>query len=120
MDGFIVIDKIFSTVENIALEFETDIKMKEDLDGEKYFSYGALLFAKPIESIAQKGKIYATGFEDWMYVPKERNHYSFISNNHATFINGKLIVDLKNDSNHQIEKITLIPFGKTILRQVSF
>lgn len=119
-DGFIVIDKIFSMEENIALEFETDIKVKEDLNGEKYFSYGALVFAKSIEAIEQKGKIYATGFEDWMYAPKQRNHYSFVSNDHATFINGKMIVELKNDSTHQIEKTILVPFAQTILRQVSF
>ena len=36
------------------------------------------------------------------------------------FDNGKIEIKAKNKSNNQIETIQLVPFGKTILRQVSF
>jgi 5-methylcytosine-specific restriction enzyme subunit McrC len=43
-----------------------------------------------------------------------------INVNEATFSNGQIKIKAKNKKTNQLENITLIPFGKTILRQVSF
>jgi hypothetical protein len=88
----------------IEIEFKTKVQIKEDLNKEKYFSYGALFYAKPIDAIEQK----------------DNNRFQFILNNQATFSDGKITINAKNKTTNQIESITLIPFGKTILRQVRF
>jgi hypothetical protein len=43
-----------------------------------------------------------------------------VQENQATFKNGQITIKAKNKTTQEIEIITLIPFGKTILRQVSF
>jgi hypothetical protein len=55
-----------------------------------------------------------------MYQPKELTRYQFVQDNQALFDKGKINIKALNKSNNQIENIQLIPFGKTILRQVSF
>ncbi len=55
-----------------------------------------------------------------MYAPKEKVHYGFIDDHQARFINGKILLQLRNETTNKIEKTELVPFGKTILRQVSF
>jgi hypothetical protein len=94
--------------------------IKEDVNNEKYFSYGPLFYAKPIEAIELRGRTYFTNFHDLTYKPKDKYHYQFIEDNQATFKNGQILMKAKNKTTQNIENITLIPFGKTILRQVSF
>ena len=72
------------------------------------------------ESIEQKGKSYLNHFNDLFYISKDKSSYEFIINNQARFDNGKIEIKALKKSNNQIETISLIPFGKTILRQVSF
>ncbi len=119
-NDFIVFDRHFKKDDKIILSFKTDVLIKEDLNKEKYFSYGALIYAKPIESIEQKGKTYLENFDDLMYQPKDSSRYEFIQNHQAIFDGTEMIIKAKNKSTGQIENIKLIPFGKTILRQVSF
>lgn len=117
---FLVIDRKFAKVDEIKIEFKTKVQIKEDLNKEKYFSYGALFYAKAIEANEVKGKSYFTNFNDLMYIPKDNLRYQFIEENKADYNNGQISIYLKNKSTNQIENITLIPFGRTILRQVSF
>lgn len=119
-NDFLVFDRKFDRQDAIALEYKTNVVIKEDTNNEKYFSYGALLYAKPIESIAEKGKSYAPNFDDVLYKPKNNVRYEFVKDNKATFQDGQISVFLKNKATQQIEPTILIPFGKTILRQVSF
>ncbi len=119
-DEYIVIERYFLKEDKIELEFTADVLVKEDLNHEKYFTYGALIFAWPIASDEQKGREYAPGFDDLMYAPKVATRYGFIKQHQAKFKDGKIIVNLKNLATQKIEKVELIPFGKTILRQVSF
>ena len=79
-----------------------------------------MFYAKPIEAIEQRGKSYFTHFDDLTYKPIDTNRFEFIEDNQASFKNGQMILKAKNKTTNQIENIRLIPFGKTILRQVSF
>ncbi|WP_298393642.1 beta-L-arabinofuranosidase domain-containing protein [Flavobacterium sp.] len=119
-NDFLVFDRPFAKQDIIEINFSTKIQIKEDANKEKYFSYGALFYAKPINAIELKGKTYFTNFDDLFYQPKDSNRFQFIDENQATFNNGKIIIKAKNKTTNQIENITLIPFGTTILRQVSF
>ena len=51
---------------DIEIEFKTEFQIKEDLNKEKYFSYGALFYAKTIDAIELKEKSYFTNFDDLM------------------------------------------------------
>ena len=119
-NGFIVISRKFNSSDTIDLAFSTKIIIKTDENNEKYFSYGALVFAKWIDASEKIGRIYKSGFEDIMYTPLNKNRYTFVVENNAVYENGKISAELKNSKTNNIEKIELIPFGKTILRQVSF
>jgi DUF1680 family protein len=119
-NGMLVFDRKFGKEDQIQIEYITNIKIKEDINKGKYFSYGALFYARPIESIEQKGKTYFANFSDVTYKPIDRNRFQFIEDHQASFSNGQLKIKAKNTTTHQIENITLIPFGKTILRQLSF
>jgi DUF1680 family protein len=119
-NDLIVIDRKIGQQDSIVMEFSAEVQIKEDINKEKYFSYGALFYAKPIEAIEQRGKSYFTNFNDLTYKPIDSNRFQFIEDNEATFSNGQIKIKAKNKTTHQIENITLIPFGKTILRQVSF
>jgi hypothetical protein len=119
-NDFLVFDRKIGTEDKIQIEFITEIQIKEDGNNDKYFSYGPLFYAKSFESIEQKGKSYLNQFDDLFYISKDKSSYQFIIDNQAKFDNGKIEIKALNKSNNQIELINLIPFGKTILRQVSF
>ncbi len=119
-NGFIVLDRKFAKEDQVTIEFKASIIVKEDANNEKYFTYGAQVFAKPIAAIEHKGKIYKGDFYDVTYSPIENTKYQFIENNNAKFENDKINVTLKNTTTNQLENVVLVPFGQTVLRQVSF
>ena len=119
-DDFIVINRKFKSSDTITLEFSTKIIIKTDENKENYFTYGALVYAKPIEATEEIGRVYKPGFEDIMYKPLNSNRYEFIKDSDAFFKNGKITSKLKNSDTNKIEEIELLPIGRTILRQVSF
>ena len=119
-NGFIIFDRSFSRNEQVELEFLTHVRVLEDFNNEKYFAYGALVYAKSIAANVQSGRVYATGFEDLMYSPKETARFEFSKNHDAQFQNGKIQVTLKNKETQKSERIELVPLAKTILRQASF
>lgn len=119
-NDLIVIDRKLGKEDAIQIEFTTEIQIIEDTNKEKYFRFGALLYAKPIAAIEQKGKSYFPNFDDFTYKPMETTRYQFTPNHQARFKDGKIEINALNKGTNQEESITLIPFGKTILRQVSF
>ena len=119
-DDYIIIERTFNKIENIKLEFKTEVIVLTDRKGEHFFSYGSQFYAKEISSLQIKGKEYARGFEDLNYEPLDKTRFKFIENHRATFNNNNIKADLKNIVTNKTETVTLIPFGKTILRQVSF
>jgi uncharacterized protein len=119
-EGYLVFDRKFLQNDQIELEFKADVQVKEDLNHEIYFSYGALIYAKPIKAIEHTGKVYAPGFVDLTYSPIDSGRYEFITNHRTSFHNGKISIYLRNKTTKKTEKVELIPLGKTVLRQVSF
>lgn len=119
-DGFLVINRTFQTTDRIEIEFDAEIEILEDRNGEMAFSHGALLYAFPIASSEYKGKKYAGGFEDIYYKPLDNKTFRFNAGCTPVFQDGVIRVSLKNSASGQIEQVDLIPFAKTILRQVSF
>lgn len=120
-DGeFLVFDRIFSGNETINIDFETDVRVIRSDKDERYFAYGALIFAYPIAAKEIEGRKYAEGFTDLMYKPMDDRKYVFLDNNNAKYKNGEINVDLKNKKTGKTENVRLVPFSKTILRQASF
>lgn len=119
-DDFIIIERTFKKTEIINLEFKTEVSIITNSNGEHFFSYGSQFYANIISSIQIKGKKYAKGFEDLNYEPLDNSRFQFIENQKATFENNSIKVTLKNLNSNKTQMVTLRPFGKTILRQVSF
>lgn len=119
-DDFIIMERTFNTNDNIKLEFITEVKVITDSKGEHYFSYGSQFYAKAISALQIKGKEYAKGFDDLNYDPLDKTRFKFIENYKASFQNNSINVTLKNLNSYKTQVVTLTPFGKTILRQVSF
>lgn len=119
-DDFIIIERTFKKTEIINLEFKTEVSIITNSNGEHFFSYGSQFYANIISSIQIKGKKYAKGFEDLNYEPLDNSRFQFIENQKATFEDNSIKVTLKNLNSNKTQIVTLRPFGKTILRQVSF
>lgn len=118
--GFIVISKTFARLETLEIEFSPEVEIIKDQNGEKAFSYGALLYALPIESIEEKGKNYADGLYDTYYKPIDQPNFQFDPKCKPVYQKDSIRVTMKNTRTSKIEQVVLIPFAKTILRQVSF
>ncbi len=119
-NDFIIIQRNFKQNDEVIIKFETEVKINTDKNNQNYFSYGALVYALPIESNEIKGKIYKEGFEDYNYIAISNHTYCFLENQKVSFRNGKIQTTLYNKNTQKKEKIALIPLGKTILRQVTF
>jgi DUF1680 family protein len=119
-NGFLLLERKFNKEDQVIIEFKAAIIVKEDANHEKYFTFGAQVFAKSIAATEQKGKIYKGDFYDLTYSPKENTKYKFIENNNAKFENNTINLTLKNTTTNQLENVVLVPFGQTVLRQVSF
>lgn len=119
-NGFVVVNRNFAVSDMVELEFLTKVIVRENQNHEHYFSYGALVFAKPSGAAEIKGREYATDFYDYTYAATDTVRYAFLSNHEATYINGAIEVTLKNTLTQKPERVLLVPVGKTVLRQVSF
>jgi len=104
----------------IEFEFSAAVQIQEDANKEKYFSYGPLFYAKPIDAFEYKGKSYGPNFDDVFYKPINSMRYRFMQDHQASFSNNQIKIKALNTSTNEPEVLTLVPFGKTILRQVSF
>jgi DUF1680 family protein len=119
-NGYIVIEKIFSRNEKILLNFEAEIEIHQDKNSDTYFTCGALLYAYPIPYTESKGRIYSPTLSDYYYKAKTEKELRLIENQKPQKGNGKILIQMLNKTTNLKENIELIPFGKTILRQVTF
>lgn len=119
-DNYIVIAREFSANDEVKITFETEVEVKTDRSGQRYFSYGTLLYAKPIEAKEIAGRLYANRFSDFTYQPVSLSKFSYKDGVKTRFVKGKIITKLFNPKTNKSEKVELVPFGKTILRQTTF
>lgn len=119
-DGYLSIERKFRKQDEIALRYKTEVKVLTDKQGERYFTYGALVFAKPIDAEEIRGKAYSNGFEDLYYKPGKYSKYLYCSEHEAAYANGRITAWLINENSGKKEKVELMPIGKTILRQTAF
>lgn len=119
-DGFLVIEREFSANDVVKVTFVAEVKVNTDNNGLHYFSYGALLFALPIDAKEIPGKVYAGNFMDYTYEPLSAERFTFINDAAIKYEEGKILTQLINQKTGQPESVKLIPIGKTVLRQVTF
>lgn len=119
-NDFIVIEREFSNNDVVNISFETDFQIKTDNKDSRYFTYGALLYALPIKAKEIIGKSYANKLTDFTYQPISLTKYSYKKSKITKYSKGKIITELMNQDSKKLEKVTLIPIGKTILRQTTF
>ncbi|MCB0570925.1 MAG: glycoside hydrolase family 127 protein [Phaeodactylibacter sp.] len=119
-DGFLVFERRFDQHDRITLSYQAEVSIKTALNGEHYFSYGALIFARPIDAKEHFGRAYTEKFKDVYYEPLEKEVYLFTTDHGVTYVNGVLELRLINARTQEKEPLRLIPLGKTILRQAAF
>ena len=119
-NGYIVIERTFSPNDMVKLDFETDILVHADEAGAHSLTYGALLYALPIDAEEKAGKSYGNGFMDYTYRPVSNDRYQYKKGMKATYNDGKIKTKFIHQSTQKLEKVELIPIGMTILRQVTF
>ncbi|HLP94897.1 MAG TPA: beta-L-arabinofuranosidase domain-containing protein [Saprospiraceae bacterium] len=119
-NDFIIIKRRFLQNDSVNLSFDTDIQIRTDNHGAHYFTYGALIYALPIRAKEIAGKTYTSNFTDFTYEPLSRVRYSFKKGEKAQYKKGKIQTRLINQKTGKLEKIVLLPMGKTILRQTTF
>ena len=118
--GYIVIDKTFDRNEKILLKFTANIEIHQDRNSDVYFTNGGLLYAYPIPFNELKGRIYSPTLCDYFYIAKAKKDFTMIKDQKPSFKNGKIQIQMLDKTSNNKENIELIPFGKTILRQVTF
>ncbi len=119
-NDFIVIERDFSTNDIVHVSFDVEVQIKTNNNGSHYFIHGALLYAIPINANEIVGKNYRNNFNDFTYEPTSNIKYLFKNDIKTKYQNGKIHARLINQNTNKLEKVELIPIGKTILRQVTF
>ncbi len=119
-ENYIVIEREFQTIDAVHLQFDTKVRIISDINGEKYFAYGAQVFARPIIAREIIGRKYLEGFEDIYYEPLDNTEYAYVKTHRAHYENGKITAFLNNLTNGNTEQVELVPLCQTILRQAAF
>lgn len=120
--GFIIIERKWTGTQMVRIEFMPEVVIHEDINTEKYFTYGALVLALPVESIAEKTKTFPIpGFYNWQYSPDNLVVYEYASEPVIADPKGLVFkTSLTNPVTKRKETVELVPMGGTILRQVTF
>ena len=119
-DDYIVISRVFYGTSKINITFSADVIVMEDSQKEFYFTYGPLIYALPFTGKESTGKKYAAGFTDYYYTSDKNIIYKYIPGSAPVYKNGTIQVNLQNPETGLSELVTLLPIGKTILRQAAF
>ncbi|HET9054490.1 MAG TPA: hypothetical protein VFM90_09965, partial [Cyclobacteriaceae bacterium] len=121
-DDFIVISQTWSGTQTVNIEFIAEVTVRQDINNENYFTYGALVLALPVEGVAEKTKTFSIpGFYNLEYTPKNLVVYEY-ANEPVSLDKNTLRFQtlLFNPVTKQKERVELVPMGQTILRQVTF
>lgn len=121
-DGFIVIRKNWEGTQTVKLSFVADVVTREDLNREKYFTYGALVLASPLAGKEEKTKSFPIpGFYNLTYAPENLKVYHYTGDPVVAQPQAlRFKTSLYNAESHKKEPVELVPMGETILRQVTF
>ncbi len=121
--GFIIIHRRWKGEQSVNIQFFPEVQVLQDINGEYYFTYGALVLARPIQSIGKQTKTYPLkGFRDMTYRPVTMNVLEFADEKVKQTKPGRLEFStaLYNPVSRKNEAVILIPIGQTILRQLTF
>jgi DUF1680 family protein len=118
-NNYIVINKKWSGKSSFSVEWKAAIE-KHEVNGETYFTYGALVLSSPIEAVETPKRVYYTNFQDFEYEPKNLIVYQYSAGEIPVKDGNDFKVNLYNPLSQKMEQKTLIPMGKTILRQITF
>ncbi|MGQ2982394.1 beta-L-arabinofuranosidase domain-containing protein [Flavobacterium sp.] len=121
-DGFIIITKNWKAKDAVTIEFIPEVIAHRDINGEHYFTYGALVLAHAITGKEAKTKFFPLpGYVDLKYTPEDLVVYQFAGEKVKQ--KGKNLIfetRLYNPKTGKNETVTLVPMDRTILRQVTF
>lgn len=121
-DGFIIISKNWKGKQVVTVEFDPEVEVRQDINGEYYFTYGALVLANPINAKGTEVKFYPLkGYSDKHYIPNDLVIYQY-KGEKVKQKGNNLIFETKlyNPDTGKYETVNLKPMGETILRQVTF
>jgi len=121
--GYIVIHRKWKGQHSVEIEFSPQVKVLQDINGEYYFMYGALVLSRPIQAIGKQTKTYPVkGFRDMEYRPAGCNVLYYTGDTFEQTRAGKpeFATSLYNPATNKNEKVVLVPMNRTILRQVTF
>lgn len=106
----------------MAVNFNAEVLPQTDINGETYFTWGALVLATPIESVEEKTKSWPVpGFYNLKYAPGKLTIFEYAgkpitANEHEL----SFLTELYNPDKQVVEPVVLVPMAGTILRQVTF
>lgn len=123
-DGFIKIGKRQWEGDNtIKIAFQPEVMTHRDINGEYYFTYGAMVLAHPKDAQEHKTKTHPIpGYFDFKYVPNDLVVYQCSGDTPVKEPGDDLVFRLEaiDPDNGARKSIGLVPVGRTILRQVTF
>ncbi|MFN8095514.1 MAG: glycoside hydrolase family 127 protein [Vicinamibacteria bacterium] len=118
--GFVRVRRRFQSGDHVDVTFGARVRVLTDAPQRRSFAYGALLFARAIPASERRGRSYAPGLDDLYYAPRDGARYAFVERHEAAYRDGRLFVRLRNRDTQAIERVELVPPGRTILRQLAF
>ena len=122
-DGYIVISKRWKGDLTFTVQFFPELKTNRDRNGEYYFSYGALVLARPIQGIGTQTRTFPLkGYRDMHYRPSNLSILQYTGDKIRQTRQDKpeFHTSMYNPSSGKPETVILVPVGQTILRQLTF
>jgi hypothetical protein len=122
--GFITVRKTWKTGDEVVLEFHPQIRSYPWHKNERYFTYGPLVLAHPIDGEQIEVKTYPLeGFRDLHVKPVKPQWFRLSEDNPAVQIRPDEMIfntRLVNETTGETVMADLVPMGQTVLRQVTF
>ena len=121
--GYIVIHKRWQGEQKLTIQFYPEIMTRTDVNGEFYFTYGALVLARPIQGIGTQTKTWPLkGFRDMQYRSGKMSVLEFADEKVKQPKEDQLefSTSLYNPFTRKTEAVVLVPLARTILRQLTF
>lgn len=124
-DGYIEIRKTWRGTKKVSVKLLAEVELRTDAKGERYFTYGPLVLARPIASTETVTKqLPVKRFSERVYTPTEPVKYQFVEGASGNVKQEgaalRFRVTLFNPAKNTNQEVTLVPMGETILRQVTF